>query len=802
MYWDNFVADLRFVFRQIARSPRFSIVCIVILALGLGGATAAFSVLYDVVLRPLPFHDPGRLVVLHTRFPQLDAPRLGVSPPAYEDLRRQSDLFSNAGTFFYLDLSRTGIRHPEKVNAVAVTTSLFETLEVKPFIGRYFTAAEQQTGGPHAVILSDAYWRSAFGQDRHVLQKSIQLNGEAYRIVGVMPPSFQVPSDVTQMWVPVVFKPNQLLPAARSSVFLRMYARLAPGVTFEQASKWLDQFSRETALRNPADYPINLKGWKYFMLPMSQERNEAKHSWAWILFTSVMLLFLIVCLNAGGLLLLRSTERSFDTAVRMALGACRISIARQLLIEVLAIAIAGGAVGYFLAQSAVSLLSRTEQFGALHLSFPVFVFGSGMILLTAIACSAYPIYVTTRIEPAVAMSAGGHERTGTGGKQRARHAIVIVQVAVSMVLLVIGGLMLHSFVRLVDTPVGFDARNVMTMQISLPPAHYTSGPSRSNFYRAVLEQVNSVPGVKSASACTLLPFGYGENIQSFQIAGKKTEANQFADVSNILPDFFRTLRIPLLEGRHFGPTDREGSQPVTIVNQAFARRYFASESSLGQQIDVMNGPRFTVVGVVGNIKISGLDDVDAPMLYFSANQIPGTDLSLVIRSAGPVARLPEAVQDIVAKIDPDQPVYDIATLQSRIDRSLATRRFALIVLALFALTGTGLAALGLYELLSYSVAIRKREFGIRAAVGATQRDIVFLILKRGVLLVCLGIGAGGLGAIAASRYISGQLYGVQVNDPLTWMTVVALLTISGVIACVAPSLRASRLNTLALLKDA
>lgn len=801
MYWDNFAADLRLVFRQIARSPRFSIVCILVLALGLGGATAAFSVLYDVVLRPLPFPHSDLLVIVHTRFPQLNAPRLGVGPPDYEDLRRQHDVFSNAGIFFYLDLSRTGSPHPEKVNAVAVTTSLFETLEVKPLIGRYFTAAEQQPGGPHAVILSDAYWRAAFGQDRHILQKSIHLNGEVYPIVGVMPPSFQVPNDVTQMWVPVVFKPEQLLPAARSNVFLRMYARLAPGITFEQASKWLDQFSRDAAIRNRADYPINLQGWKYFMLPMSQESREAMRSWTWILFASVMLLFLIICLNVGGLFLLRATERSFEISVRIALGARRIRIARQMLLEILTIAMIGSAIGAFLAHAAVSLLSTAGQFGTLSLSLPAFLFGFGMILLTAIACSAYPIYAMARIDPAAVISAGGHQHTASSGKQRFRQAIVTVQVGVSMILLITGGLLLHSFVYLIQTPLGFDAHNVTTMQISLPPARYVSGSSRNNFYRAVLEQVNHIPGVESVSACTLLPFGYGENIQSFQIAGRKTAANQFADVSNVLPHFFRTLRIPLLEGRYFGPADREGSQPVTIINQAFARRYFASENPLGQQIDIMNGPRFTVIGVAGNIKIAGLDDVASPMLYFSANQIPVTDLSLVIRTSGPIAGLPEAVQDVVAKIDPEQPVYDIASLQSRVDHSLATRKFVIALLATFAVTGTGLAALGLYGLLSYSVATRKREFGIRAAVGATQRDIVILVFKGGFLLLCIGIATGGLGAIAASRYISGQLYGVQASDPLTWLLVIAVLGASGAIACVAPALRASRLNTLSLLKQ-
>jgi ABC-type antimicrobial peptide transport system permease subunit len=287
----------------------------------------------------------------------------------------------------------------------------------------------------------------------------------------------------------------------------------------------------------------------------------------------------------------------------------------------------------------------------------------------------------------------------------------------------------------------------------------------------------------------------------FQPHGQACSCACTLDFSNVLPDFFHTLRIPLLEGRHFGPADRDGSQPVTIINEAFAHRYFASENPLGKQIDIMHGPRFTVIGVAGNIKISGLDDVDEPMLYFSANQIPNTDLSVVIRSSGLVARLPEAVQDIVAKIDPEQPVYDIASLRSRVDHSLATKKFVISLLAIFAATGTTLAALGLYGLLSYSVALRGREFGIRTAVGATQRDIIQLVFRRGLLLVALGIGTGAAGAIAASRYISGQLYGISTNDPVTWVLVIAVLGASGVLASVAPSLRASRMNTLMLLKQ-
>jgi putative ABC transport system permease protein len=296
------------VVRQFTKSRLTWLTCVLVLALGLGGTTAAFSALYSVVLRPPPYPDPGALVVVHSQFPRLQMPKLGVSPPDYQDLRQDRRLFNNAGVFFYLDLSRTGVERPEKVNAVAATASLLQTLGVKPAFGRYFAPVEEETGGPHGVLLSDAYWRTAFGQDRQIVGKSIQLNGESYSVVGVMPASFSFPNKVTQVWVPAGFKPKQLTGAARQNVFLHMYARLAPRVSFAEASKRLDQISREAAVSNRGDYSVDLTGWKYFIVPLSSDGNESLRSWTWVFFASVLLLFAIVCLNTGSLLLLRSTD--------------------------------------------------------------------------------------------------------------------------------------------------------------------------------------------------------------------------------------------------------------------------------------------------------------------------------------------------------------------------------------------------------------------------------------------------------------------------------------------------------------
>lgn len=754
-----------------------------------------FSALYSVVLRPLPYPDPDALVAVHSQFPRLQMPKLGVSPPDYRDLGQYRRLFGDAGAFFYLDLSRTGVAHPRKVNAVAATASLFETLGVKPAFGRYFTSVE------HAVLLSDAYWRAAFGGDRQIAGKTIQLNGESYAVVGVMPPSFRFPNSVTQMWVPAMFEARQLVGAGRQNVFLHMYARLSPGITFAEASQQLDRISREAAARNRGDYTVDISGWKYFIVPLSHEDNQSLRSWTWVLFASVMLLFAIMCLNVGSLFLLRSTERAFDISIRLALGASWLRAVRQSLAEVCVVCMFGGTAGLLIALAAVRFLSHSGQFGDLHFAAPVFTFGAVMTALATAFCAMYPIRAVARGNPSDALNTGGHQQTGSRATQYRRRMLVTMQVAASTVLLVVGGLLLESYVRLVQTPLGFDAERVTTMQISLPALRYPSESSRRLLYDTVLREVRRIPNVTDASACTLLPFGYGESVQPFRIAGQPgTTAPQFADVNRVLPDFFHTLRIPLLAGRYLDERDRLGSEPAALIDQNLARHYFAGKNPVGRQIELW-GRLFSVMGVVGNIKVAGLDVTSRPMLYFSAVQMPVTDMSVLVKTSSAMDRLPAIVQDIVAKVDADQPVYDIATLQSRIDRSLSTRRFVVQLLISFAAVGTAITAIGLYGLLSYSVVLRQREFGIRAAVGARPRDLAVLVFKHGILLVLIGAVAGSLTAVSAARYVASELYGVRVSDPITWASIALVLAITAGLACVSPSWRAARTNALALLKQ-
>ncbi|MGH9697082.1 MAG: FtsX-like permease family protein, partial [Bryobacteraceae bacterium] len=370
------------------------------------------------------------------------------------------------------------------------------------------------------------------------------------------------------------------------------------------------------------------------------------------------------------------------------------------------------------------------------------------------------------------------------------------------VLLVVGGLLLESYVRLLDTPLGFNAERIMTMQISLPALRYPSEPSRRAFYASVLEAIRRMPGVTDASACTLLPFGYGETVQPFRIAGEpRTIAAHFANVNKILPGFFHTLRIPLIAGRYLDDRDRPGGEPAVLIDQNLARHDLAGKNPLRQQIELSTGQRFSIAGVVGNIRIDGLDVTSRPTLYFSAAQLPVTDMSLVVKASNAIDRLPTMIQDIVEKIDSGQPIYDIASLNSRVDRSLSTRRFVALLLISFAAIGLAVTAVGLYGLLSYSVALRRREFGIRAAVGATPRDLSALVFRHGIQLVLSGAAAGGLAAIFTARYLASELSGLRVADSMTWISIATVLAVTSTLACLGPSWRASRTNALALLKQ-
>jgi putative ABC transport system permease protein len=792
--------DLKGALLEMRRKPAFATVVILTLALGLGATTAVFSELYTTVLKPLPYPDPDQLVAVHNFFAQSELSRMPTSVFDYLDLGEQHSLFSNVGVYYFLDLSRTGIARPEIVNAVAVTSSLLRALGVNPMLGRTFTLDEERPNGPHAVILSEAYWRNTFGGDRAVLNRTIELSGVPYRIVGVMPASFQFPFEVTQMWTAVSFQPKELASRADADYYLRMVARLAPGLSYEQASARIGELSRRMALQRNGS-GREQSGWKLFLLPFARDNDGSLRRWMTLLFAAVTGLLLVVCSNVAGLLLVRATERQFDFSLRLALGAGRFRIARQALTEVLLLAVCGGAAGLLIAKAAVRALAGYGPSGATaKIESPVFWFGAALTLATGLACGLYPAWNATRGANMDALKQGGHQRTATGGKRRFQQGLIVAQVAVATTLLISGGLLLRSFVHLLDAPLGFNPRGVLTLGIQLPSQRYPSRESRAAFYRELFARVKQIAGVESLSGCSLPPFGYGENVTPFEIAGRpKPRVASYADVNYVFPDYLQTMQIPLLRGRYFDGREHSGSQPVALIDEVLARKYFAGEDPVGQFIRTPF-ETYRILGVVGGVKVTAIETEAPATVYFSRLQYPATWVTLVIRSNRPAAGLTSDVQSVLTQVDKDEPVREVQTLEDFVNRALKTRRFVVALIAGFGIVAAALSALGLYGVLSYWIAARRRELGIRMALGADARAIATLVCSSGLRLAASGALLGCAGAASVHRYLASQLYGVPFADSTTWLAVAAGILLAGALACILPAWRASRTNVTDALR--
>lgn len=602
------------------------------------------------------------------------------------------------------------------------------------------------------------------------------------------------------MWVPAVFKPEWLGHLGRQNVFLHMYARLASGITFDQASKELEVISHRAATNNRGEYTIDLTGWRYFLVPLSKENNSSVQPWTWVLFWSVLVLFLIVCLNASGLFVLRATQRSFEISVRLALGAGILRIARYAMFEAVAVCVIGACAAVFTAFAGVHLLNKSGEFGELGVSLPVLGFGVMMMLVAGTFCSAYPVWRAIRTNPADAINNAENHHTHSHTRQYVRRTLLIIQIAATTALLITGGLLLHTYTRLLATPLGFEADRITTMEVSLPPLRYRSDSSRRIFYETVVDRIRHLPGVSDASACTVVPFGYGENMQPFALANSPSKvAQQLAAVNIVLPDFFEALRIPLVTGRYISSSDVPGHEYAVVIDRNLADRYFPRQNAIGQQLR-MGERLFSIVGIVGNIKIGGLDATEPPMLYLSGLQMPTTDMSILVKASRVTRHVPELVQSIVAQTDRDQPVYDIASLQNRIDASLSTRRLVVFLLTTFSAIAIVTTAIGLYGVLSYSVLLRGREFGIRSALGATPQDLGLLIFQSGMSVVILGGIFGNITAMFVAHYISAEIYDVRLGDALTWLSTTSMVLGIGVLACFAPSWRALTTNVMVMLK--
>jgi putative ABC transport system permease protein len=766
---------------------------ILTLAFGVGLTTTAFAALYKIVLNPVPFRDPDQLVVVRNRFPAQNLNPLGASPFDYRDLQARG-VFENIGGYYFYDLNRTGIERPEKINAIAVTGTLFSVLGVTPKIGRSFDVQEAAFGGPHAVIISDSYWRSEFAADPAILQRSLQLNGENYPVIGVMPASFTFPNEVTQMWVPLAFGPGAFADPLKASYYLRNVARLKPGATFEQTSAQVRDLVRQWAADAPPGSPRAREGWELFLVPMAADNDGSLGRWITILFAAVCCLVVTVCANVGGLLLVRSRERRLDLAVRIAMGASRLRIATQVWMEVLLLAAIGGALGLLLSVFSTGLIGTFGPAGTLRIDGFAILFAIGLTVITGFVCGAYP--VLSAIKLTAIEVASGARATRRNLWQR---GFIVAQIGTATMLMITGALLIQSLTRLLATPLGFDPTNVTTLQISLPPQRYVTRESRAAFWQEFVTLASAIPGVESVSTGSLLPFGYGENVNFFEVVGRPNPAGgSVALINNVRPRYFETLRIALLRGRYIDERDFAANQKSVVIDQSLAARYFPGEDPIGQKIKAFSDI-YTIVGVVGSVKVSSLNDEPHPALYFAAGAF--TDFGIVMRTSPGAGGVVNAVRSIVAGIDKDQPIYDVLPMEATVERSVRTRRILVRLMGIFASAGTAMAAFGLYGLLSYTIATRRKEIGIRMAVGADARTIASLICRGGLALIVTGIAAGSIGALASEALVASQLYGIRFTDTRTWAAVMVLIVVTGLAACAIPAWRATQVNPVDVLNS-
>lgn len=795
---ETILTDIRYGVRGLLKRPAFTAIAIVTLALGIGVNSAIFSVINAVLLRPLAYAEPSHLVTLRFNQSALDL----------ADVEQQSKAFSSFGGEVKQPLDYTAGSEPVQFQIGQVTGGFFETLGVKPALGRFINTADDKTGAPYVVVLGHDLWQRQFAGDPQIVGKSIPLSGNVYTIVGVMPEGFASPRDNTEAWTPVHVS-NPVAANFRGVHFLRTYARLAPGVSLEQALAEMQVIDKNLAVQYPADN----KNRSTVLIPL-QERivGESRRSLI-VLFAAVSLVLLIACANFANLLLARAAEREREFVIRTALGAGRWRLIRQLLTESLLVSFAGGAVGVLLAIWATSLLvalkpdnlPRLQEIGV---DGRVLAFTFGVSLLTGLIFGLLPAWSASRVGVNESLKEGGRSATAGGARQRLRSTFVVVELAIALVLLVGAGLLIKTFWVLRSVEPGFGADHLLTMRVELPEARYKEVDKQTRFRTQTLDAINSLPGVKAAMVSEL-PLSGDSLDHDFLIENRPPIApgdEPSLETRSILGDYFHAMKIPLRSGRDFAPPDFADQAPlVGIANDALVRQYFVNEDPLGKRVRWSRDPQvrwITIVGVVGDVKHFGLDLPEQPALYTPYTQINPWKrwMSVVARTQSDPGAMTQAVKQQIWKVDSQLPITEVKTMAEVSAASFAARRFNMLLLAIFAGLALVLAAVGIYGVMSYAVTQRTQEIGIRMALGARATDVLKLIIKNGMTLTLLGVAIGVAGAIALTRLLSTLLFGVTPTDKPTFIAVSAVLVLVSLLACYIPARRATKVDPLIALR--
>ncbi len=802
---DRLNQDFRHALRGMRRSPGFTAIVIATLALGIGANTAIFSLVNQLLLHPAGIDLPERVVAVRTRYTKLKLLDIGVSAPTFADLRNSRQVFDHAAITRAVDLNYTDSDTPQRLIGAAVTSEWFDVFGARPLLGRVFRAEEDEPNANHVAILSYAAWERLFSGDRSVIGRTIRLSQSSYQVIGVMKPSFRFPQNA-DLWTPLGWPTDQFAEMFRFNERFFAVARLKPGVSPRQASAWMDVLTSRVRQSN-LPWVTEAK-WGLFDIAFTDSFAGATKTPLLVLAAAVGFVLLIACSNIAGLMLARASARSREFAVRSALGAGRGRLLRILLTESAALAAAGGTAGLALAYGATRLLLQLAPESASAGLSPaldayVLLFCGATVIFSGLLFGIVPAWRISRSDPNEALT-GGRSSTAERKRQRLRSALVIAETAFALVLLVAAGLFLRSFVQLEAANPGFNPGGVMTASFTLPTAAYPDGQKQAEFYRTLLERLRSTPGVASAALGYPIPFSGIDESGAFDIEGyvpPPGDPGPHGDDRFVTPGYFEALSIPLLRGRSFTDQDRVTTQPVAVIDDVLAQRYWPGKDPIGQHIKL--GPvTCTIVGEVGHVLHSDLAaDSGRGAYYFTLFQRAGRMASVVVKTKGEPAAIAPAVREAVRATDPHQAIYSIRPMEEMVAASLAPRQFGMRLLGFFGATALFLAALGLYGVISYSVAHRTREIGIRVALGASSSSVIREVVGQGLKLAGIGAGLGICGAALSGRVLAHQLPGVAAFDPLTLSAMAAALLTAAFVASYLPALRAARVDPVTALRN-
>ena len=803
---------MRYAIRTLRRSPGFTIIALLTLALGIGANTAIFSFVNGVLLKPLPYRDPHGIVMVWEKPPGGD--RNGISTLNFLDWKNQNSVFEHmAAINFGGNVTLTGAGQPEELQGVRVSASYFDIFGVQAVLGRTFAPDEDQLGKSQVVILSHRLWENRFGADPSIVGRTLTLSGKPCTVVGVMPAHSPFDRSYAQVWMPLAFEPRDM---TRDYHWMLSFARLKPGVTLEKAQAAMDAIGARIA----AAYPESNKGWG-----VTVERFEDRivgpqlRRSLFVLLAAVGAILLIGCANLANLTLARGAAREREIAVRASLGAGAWRIIRQLLTENLLVAVAGGALGLALGYAMIrGLILLAPPFSLpseadVSIDPAILLFTLAVSLLTALLFGLAPAIHAARVDPASSMKEGGRSASSGAGRARLRSALIVAEVALAFVLLAGAGLLVGSFFRMLHVDTGFTSTNVTTARLPIARDRYAHPEQLLQYVRLLDERLRAAPGVRDVAFSNVLPMqGWGDGMP-FLIAGRAfvDRANRRACFyKRATGSYFRTLEIHLLRGRTFTDRDTRGGAPVTVINEEMARRYFKGEDPLGKRILIQEilygqpglGPEipWEVVGIVGDEQTGSLTDTKSPGLYVTFDQSPTSDVNMVLRASLDPRTLTSAIHAAVHAVDKDQAVADLQTLEQIKSGTVASDRMQTMLLAIFAALALLLAAIGIYGVISYSVTQRTHELGIRAALGASRGSLLGMVIRRGMRLTLIGLAIGIAGALALTRLLASLLFGISPRDPFTLVVVAAVLSTVALLACYIPARRAAGIDPLVALR--